>query len=127
MEKRRFWTWVAVVVLTVIAVPVVFAQGGEPVEPVVDWLTYAMVALNSLMIPLGADLIKGYVRPIIPSWLMSFLPVVLGSLIALAEVKLAELVGFAVDLSLIEQAFLGGGGGLASTVAFKFGESHARA
>lgn len=119
--KYLYFLFGLVLMLTLPAIAL--AQGEEVPPEVVDWMAYAMLALNSLMIPLGADLLKGYVKPIIPSWLMTLLPVVLGSLIALLESKLVEVLGFPVDLSLIEQALLGGGGGAAATVAYKFGKA----
>lgn len=105
----------------------VLAQGGEPAPPTepMNWLAYGALALNAVLVPLAADALKR-VWYKAPSWVKTFVPLVAGSLFMLGEAKLAEFFGVPIDLGLIEQVFLGAGGGVASTLAFKWGEAHAR-
>ena len=90
-------------------------------EPI-NWLSYGALALNAVLIPLLANLLKGLWAQA-PSWVKTFIPLIAGSLIVIAEAKLAEFFGAPIDLTLIEQILVGGlGGGTAATVAYKMGK-----
>lgn len=98
-----------------------------PAPEPINWLQYAALALNAVLIPLAANLLKR-LMPQMPPVLKMLLPLVAGSLLTMAEAYLLGVFGVPIDLSLIEQVLLGGGvAGLGAAVAFKHGETHGEA
>lgn len=119
---RRIFFAAAFLLLPAIA----FAQEDGPpeVEPI-NYLLYAALAINAALVPLAADALKR-VWGSLPTIVLTLVPMVAGALIMMAEAALADFFPVPIDLDLIEQILLGGAGGMASTVAFRFGETHGR-
>jgi len=92
------------------------------VDPV-NWLHYAALLIGGTLVPLGANLLKRAWKDA-PTPLKSLMPLIAGSLIAMAEGALLNLLGEPIDLSLITQILMGSGFGAAATMAFKMGETH---
>ena len=92
------------------------------VDPV-NWLHYAALLIGGTLVPLGADLLKTAWKKAPPP-LKSLMPLIAGSLIAMAEGALLNLIGEPIDLGIITQILMGSGAGVAATMAFKMGETH---
>lgn len=95
-------------------------------EEAINWLHYGAVAINAILIPLGVKLL----RPLwaqAPQWLKTFIPVVAGSLIVMAETYLFNVFGEPIDLSellnmLTQSAALGAALGVGASAAYKVGK-----
>ena len=118
--KNLTKAFLVAMVSLVVFCPLALAQGGELPDGSVDWLFYAAMIINSAVIPIAVNFLKP-AWAAAPSWLKSFVPVVVGSLLALAEAYLLN-IGLDIDLSLLEAVFMGVGGGAAATMGFKQGK-----
>lgn len=87
----------------------------------INWLLYAALAINASLVPLAANFVKAYMKKA-PTQVKMILPLVAGSLIAMAEGKLLEVFGSPIDLDLIEQALLGAGVGMGASFGFNAGK-----
>lgn len=105
---------------------IVLAQGEEPAPPgleTLDWLKYAMLIVNAVLVPLATDVVKVlWARA--PGVVKQIVPLFIGAALAAAEAWIAARFGFDVDLSGIGQVILGAGGGIASSFAFARGDAH---
>ena len=120
--KRKIKTGAILLLSLVVVVafaPMVLAQGETGSLEDVNWMGYAALVLNAVLVPLLADVLK----PIwakAPSVLKTIMPVVIGGAAGYAEAWLLTKLGFAVPLDLIVAVFTGGGA--AASLAFKQGE-----
>lgn len=105
----------------------VFAQdepppGGGPS----GWLGYVALAISTVLIPLVVNV----VRPLwagLPAIVKTLVPTVVGPLLVTGGAYLSQLLGAPVDLTALEQIWMGVSAGAAASFAFKKGDAHGMA
>lgn len=111
----------ALVAAMVLATGVVFAQDAPPdPAPAVNWLMYAAVAINAVLVPLLVQVVKPLYANA-PSFVKTLVPLVAGSFLTMGSAFLSNRLGAPVDLSPLAEIFAGALVGLGSTMTFKLG------
>ena len=100
------------------ATGVVLAQTPVEEPAPVQWLKYVALAINSVLVPMAVDWLRT-VWSKLPSFVHTFVPLVAGSVITMAVSYLSQLLGYPVDLSLLEQFLTGGFVGLGASMGYK--------
>ena len=114
-KRLGFMLAAAMVLLT----GVVLAQ-GEPVSPAVNWLAYAAIAINAVLVPAAVQLLKPLWASV-PSFVKTLVPLFIGSVLTMGSVYLSEKLGAAVDLSALAEIFMGAIVGAGASMTFKMG------
>lgn len=97
---------------------VALAQGDAP--PAVNWLAYAAIAINAVLVPLAVQMLKP-IYAVAPVIVKTLVPLVAGSLLTMATAWLSGVLGAAVDLSSLAEIFLGAVVGGGASMTFKMG------
>lgn len=98
---------------------IVFAQGTE-VLPAVNWLMYAAIAINAVLVPLTVQVLKP-IYAAAPAVVKTLVPLVAGSLLTMATTYLSSVLGATVDLSALAEIFMGAVVGAGASMTFKMG------
>lgn len=101
--------------------PVVLAQGEGPGAGAVDWVQYLALAINTIVVPIATKLLKP-LWAMVPSWLKTFVPLVVGSVIMIAQSAFLEWGGHPIDLGMLNEIFVGAVSGVPATIAYKMGK-----
>ena len=101
MKRIGFMLAAAMVLLTGVAL----AQADSP-PPAVNWLAYAAIAINAVLVPAAVQLMKPLWAGV-PSAIKTLVPLFIGSVLTMGSVYLSEKLGAAVDLSALAEIFMG--------------------
>lgn len=116
----RFIAWFHVALAFLLASSAFAQEEPPPVEEPVNWLAYAAVAVNAVLVPLAVQVLKPLWAKA-PAFVKTVVPLVAGSLLTMAGLYLSEVLGAPVDLSPLVELFLGATVGLGATMTFKMG------
>lgn len=101
-------------------------DGAAATAPAINWFEIAALAINTVGVTLGVQLLKAFL-PKVPGSVKAVLTVVAGPLLLWAQIALAGVFGFPIDFSsLIEILGAGGLTSVAAMVPFMVGERHGR-
>lgn len=104
----------------VMCVGVALAQTPVDGPPPVNWLAYAAIAINAVLVPLAVQALKPLYAAL-PAAVKTLIPLVAGSLLTMGSVWLSEKLGAPVDLSALGEIFLGAVMGAGASMTFKMG------
>ena len=95
-------------------------------EVINPYMEFVAILINVILVPLAVRALKPLWQGV-PSAIKNLVPLFIGSVLMAGSGYLSSLIGFPVDLSGLEEVFLGATLGLGASVGFKIGETHGRA